>query len=161
MWGSPEHLFITAASSPGNSNNLIMAIHYLNTKKERHTKLDDLEFKKINCAPYLNDPRISQREAKLLFRLRTRMYHMKANYKGMHLNNLICNLCKSATCDQRHLLECSILKKELPEVQKNVHVRYSDLFSNDGDDKIISEIKLFCVITRKREELLDSLHKSN
>ena len=46
----------------------------------------------INCAPYLNDPRISQREAKLLFRLRTIMYHMKANYKGMHLNNVICSI---------------------------------------------------------------------
>jgi len=86
------------------------------------------------------------------------MYHVIANYKGMHLNNLICDLCKSATCDQRHLLECSILKKEIPELKENIHVKYSDLFSKD-DDKINSVIKLFRIITRKREELLDSLQQ--
>ena len=78
---------------------------YLNSKKEKHSKLDNLKFNKLKCASYLNDPRISQREAKLLFNLRTRMYHVKANYKNKYLNNLTCDLCKSATSDQPHLME--------------------------------------------------------
>ena len=134
------------------------AIHlteeFIISKKERHTKLDDLNFNKLKCASYLLDPRINQREAKLLFRLRTRMYKVKANYKGQHLNNLTCKLCKSATCDQRHLMECSVLKSHIPDLNNNTEVKYSHLFSSDNE-KIVPAIKLFFTITRKREELLE------
>ena len=80
------------------------------------------------------------------------MYHVKANYKKMYVNNLICDLCKSTTCDQLHLMECSVLKKEIPELQQNKTVQYMDLFKNN--EKIIPAIKLFSIICRKREELM-------
>ena len=130
---------------------------YLNSKKERHTKLDNLKFTKLKCAPYLNDPRISQREAKLLFNLRTRMYQVKSNYKKKYPNNLTCDLCKSATCEQSHLMECSKLKQEVPELQQNTEVKYMHIFSNN--DKIVPAIKLFSIIARKREELIDGLNQ--
>ena len=87
------------------------------------------------------------------------MYHVKSNYKNKYVNNLTCELCKSATCDQPHLMECSKLKKELPELQQNKSVKYVHLFSND--DKIIPAIKLFSSITRKREELIEELKEAD
>ena len=138
---------------------LEIAQKYLQRKKEKHSKLDNLEFKKLKCAPYLKDPRISQKEAKLLFRLRTRMYHVKSNYKNKYINNLICDLCKSATCDQQHLMECSILKKEISQLKENTVIKYSDIFTNN--DKIIPAIKLFSIICRRREELLDELRSNS
>ena len=70
----------------------IEAFKYLNNKKVQHSKLDNLKFNKIKCANYLTDPRISKREAKLLFKLRTRMYSVKSNFKNMYKLNLICDL---------------------------------------------------------------------
>ena len=134
-----------------------ITVKYINSKKEKHSKLDNLKFTKLKCSPYLNDPRISQREAKLLFKLRTRMYHVKANYKNKYPNNLTCELCKSTTYDQPHLMECSKLKQEVPEIEQNTTVKYSHLFSND--DKMIPAIKLFSLITRKREELIEELNQ--
>ena len=56
---------------------ILLTERYIISKKEGHTKLDDLKFEKLKCASYLEDPRISRREAKLLFQLRTRMYNVK------------------------------------------------------------------------------------
>ena len=81
------------------------------------------------------------------------MYNVKANYPGSHIYNMICELCKSATCDQRHLMVCSVLKKEVPELNNNTTVKYSHLF--ESSDKIVPAIKLFNTIDKKREELID------
>ena len=77
-----------------------LAIEHLRVLKEKHSKLDEIKFKKLEPAKYLFDTRIKKRQARLLFRLRTRMYNVKANYPGSHLYNMICDLCKSSTCDQ-------------------------------------------------------------
>ena len=81
------------------------------------------------------------------------MYNVKSNYKGQYINNMSCKLCKSATCDQRHLMDCSILKNEVPELKNNSEVQYNHLFASD--DKYVLAIKLFNKIIRKREELLE------
>ena len=79
-------------------------------------------------------------------------------YKNKYINNLICDLCKSSTCDQSHLMECSILKEEILELKENTKIKYSDIFTNN--DKIIPAIKLFSIICRRREELLDELRSN-
>ena len=65
--------------------------------KNSHSKLDDIEFKELKCAQYLDDPRINQNEAMLLFKLRTRIYQVKTTFKTNFKNqfnfNLSCNLC--------------------------------------------------------------------
>ena len=107
--------------------------------KNKHSKLDDLDFTDLKCAPYLENQSINQREAKLLFKLRTRMYQVKSNYKGLYINNLTCDLCKSATCDQRHLLSCT----------------FTFLFGTI--DQMVPAIKLFSKITEQRDELFQIL----
>ena len=133
----------------------IVAQKFLYKKKLEHSKLDFLEFKELKCAEYLLDQSISKNEVKLLFKLRTRMYSVKNNFKIQYNNNLTCDLCKSQKCDQPHLLQCSVLKKSTPELNFNTTVKYNDIF---GDiDKIVPAIKLLSKIVKKREELLEAI----
>ena len=134
-----------------------IATEQLQNLKESHSKLDDINFDKLECAQYLVDSRLNKREARLLFNLRTRMYKVKANYRGNHLYNMVCDLCRSATCDQRHLMECSVLHQEVPELRNNINVKYQHLFGSL--DNMVPAIKLFSAITKRREELLDELVK--
>ena len=108
-------------------------------------------FTELKCAPYLENQSISQREAKLLFKLRSRMYQVKCNFKGLYLNNLTCDLCKSAICDQRHLLSCSVLQSLVPEL-KSTKVKYHHLFGTI--DQMVPAIKLFSKIIEQRDEVL-------
>ena len=122
--------------------------------KNKHSKLDELEFTELKCAPYLENQSISQREAKLLFKLRTRMYQVKCNFKGLYLNNLSCDLCKSAICNQRHLLTCSVLKSLVPEL-KETKVKYNHLFGTI--DQMVPAIKLLAKVIEQRDEALQIL----
>ena len=129
-----------------------LASEYLGKLKEKHSKLDDLSFTKLEPATYLFDSRINKKQTQLLFKLRTRMYNVKANFPGNHLFNMICDLCKASTCDQRHLMSCSVLKQEVAEL-KNTQIKYSHLFSSI--EKIVPAINLFSAIDKKREEMLE------
>lgn len=133
------------------------AVNYLNKLKSKHSKLDDLHFNDLKCANYLQDQRINQNEAKLLFKLRTRMYPVKSNFKEQYNFNLSCELCNNAICDQRHLLNCKILQHLIPEI-KHTSVRYNHLFGSI--EKIIPAIKLFTKITETREEVIQILQES-
>ena len=85
----------------------IAAQQCLYNRKIQHTKLDNIVFTELKCEKYLLDGRFTKREEKLLFKLRTRKYFVKSNYKKMYNFNLFCELCKSQICDQQHLLQCS------------------------------------------------------
>ena len=61
-----------------------VAIKHLMELKNKHSKLDEMVFTELNCSPYLENQSISQREAKLLFKLRSRMYQVKCNFKGLY-----------------------------------------------------------------------------
>ena len=54
-------------------------------------------------------------------------------------------------------MEFSKLKQEVTELQQNTEVKYMHIFSNN--DKIVPAIKLFSIIARKREELIDGLNQ--
>ena len=135
-----------------------VTINYLKELKNKHSKLDDIAFTELKCASYLTDQRISQREAKLLFKLRTCMYQVKINFKELHKNDLSCDLCKSATCDQSHLLQCKVLHKLIPEL-RFTKVKYHHLFG--GIENMIPAIKLFKKVTEERDKILQVLSKSS
>ena len=133
-----------------------IAVKYLSKLKNKHSKLDDIHFSELKCAKYLEDSRISQKEAKLLFKLRTRMYNVKSNFKEQFNFNLACELCSSAICDQRHLLQCKVLQNLVPEL-KSTSVRYNHLFGSM--EKILPAIKLFTKITENRDEAIQILQQ--
>ena len=71
-------------------------------------------------------------QSKLLFKLRTRMLDVKANFKNMFHNDMTllnCNLCDNNSIeDQKHVIECTEI-----ENNKNISIDYFDLFSKNLD----------------------------
>ena len=70
----------------------------------------------LKCSEYITNSDISSEHSKLLFKFRTRMYSVKTNFRSKFENDLICNLCASSECSQRHLFVCPVIKAFIPEL---------------------------------------------
>ena len=101
------------------------------------------------------DRSISKTDAKLLFKFRTRMYAVKANFSRQYENtNMLCDLCKSSECTQQHLFQCPIIKGFIPEMNSS-SVKYEYLFGNTTQMKQV--VKMLEKIIEIREQLLQDL----
>ena len=138
-----------------------LAKKYLSKLKEKHSKLKNIKFDKISFQKYLTDPRLSPSEVKLLFQLRTRMFPVKENFKNkvkQHGQNIYCEICKVKRDNQKHLLQCTILKNLVPEL-KTTTVKYDDIF---GDImKMVKAAKLLKKVCDARKEFLDMMSNQN
>ena len=130
-------------------------LKYLNELKKKHIKVENLQSTELKCSKYLMDTRISKVDAKLLFKFRTRMYPVKANFSTKYQNNMLCDLCISAECMQQHLLQCPILKSFIPEL-KSTTLKYEFLFGNIEEMKQI--VKILKQISEVREQLLQDIN---
>ena len=130
-----------------------LAIEYLKTLKAKHSKMKNIEIneKVLKPTEYLTDTRIYPEQAKFIFKMRTRMYSVKCNFKNNFNENYICDLCKVEEDSQEHLLQCKVLQHFVPEILKS-KVRYEDIFGSI--DQIIEASKLLKKICKEREELL-------
>ena len=127
---------------------------YLNSIAKKHSKSTPLVKSKLKCEKYINDKRFTQEEVRLLFKLRTRMYPVKANFKKKHMGNLSCEFCVMHNSDQQHLLQFTVLRKFVPELS-NSKVEYDDIFGSV--DKQLRAVKLFSKLTKQRKILIEAL----
>ena len=130
------------------------SLKYLNNLAGGHSKSIKLMKKKLKCSEYLKDNRFTKSEVQLLFKLRTRMFPVKMNFKNSHKSDLNCKLCIINVSDQEHQLLCPILKRMIPELSET-DIKYQDLFGNIKSQ--LKFIKIYSKIERIREVLLDSL----
>ena len=84
---------------------------YLLSQKRKHTKLDFLK-NTYRLDPYLASNSITTEEKQTLFKLRTRMVEVKANFKSQYGQDLTCKFC-SEDDTQSHLLSCKELVDNL------------------------------------------------
>ena len=134
---------------------------YLLKLKNKHSKMEKIEFNKLRCKSYLNDPRITPSEAKLLFKLRTRMFPVKENFKNKikkHGQNFNCEICKTEKDTQKHLLQCQVLKAIVPELN-DTKVKYEDIFGNTN--QMVKAGKLFKKVSKARIKILELLSNSD
>ena len=122
------------------------ALDYLQKLKEKHTKMDNLQYLDLKLQNYLKDDAISVMEARNLYRYRTRVANFKENFKNSHQSCAIaCPLCMVQPDSQPHCMQCPVIKSKI-DVQGN----YSDIFLED----IPSEIsKTLLKISEMRENL--------
>ena len=94
--------------------------------------MDGIQFTKLETQNYLKDKRLNSSEAKLLFKLRTRMFNCKANFKNQYKNEefLYCPLCIIGFDSQSHLLECFVLKNSIIELRQNKIIKYEHIFES-------------------------------
>ena len=104
---------------------------YLLEKKEKLSKLDHLS-SDYSLKDYLTSHKLSIKEKQILFKLRTRMIDVKANYPSMYKQELFCSLCESKSIEnQQHLLDCPSLK-----INSCTQIQYSDMFSENIEKQI-------------------------
>ena len=105
------------------------AFNYLEVIKQRHTKVKHIVYEKLKIADYLVDPSIHINEKYMLFRLRTSMVNVKANFKSQYQDDLSCNLCHEIELQtQEHLLFCNTIHKNCPQSRDNIDIKHSYLF---------------------------------
>ena len=89
------------------------AFKELNIKKNSHSKVKNVEYKKFEMQAYLkaNKSKINQTEAREIFKIRCRVSDVKANYRGKY-ENVECELCnENLEENQEHIMKCKMLNK--------------------------------------------------
>ena len=126
----------------------------MKVKETRLSKLDNLEYTELKMQNYLKSSNINSNQVKSLFKFRTRMATVAVNFPNMYVD-LSCPLCKSSSDTQEHILQCSKLLDEVPELKSNSKVLYKHIFSNNIE-KMKDTVLLLDLAMKKREEILTS-----
>ena len=127
--------------------------------KEKHKKGSNLQFKTLEISSYLTTNKLNVREAKLLFKIRSRMLDVRNNYKGKYMPQcrngltetevLICQLCKGESDTQEHVLLC-------PQLLHTRDTNYGDLFS-DNLNTVVAALAEYSKLWRERSEKIQNL----
>lgn len=101
-------------------------------QKENHSKLNNLRYSELKMQNYLQNPKISVREARILFKFRTRMIPCWKNFKGERPPQQ-CQICRDPTTvdEQEHMMECIKIKENI-----TIEGKYNDIFKTNIDEKI-------------------------
>jgi hypothetical protein len=93
----------------------IAAFHaYLALKEKSKKKLKSLEYTVLKIQPYLISDKISSKQIKLLYSLRSKCYSAKMNFKKMHKGDLKCIFHCNAEETQYHIFEhCQPIRLKL------------------------------------------------
>ena len=134
----------------------IFAFETLKAKASSHSKsLKILSgIQNLSCLKrkdYLRENTLSRDDGQLLFKLRSKMLDVKANFSNLYENDLICRTCKlpDSIEDEEHLLVCAQLKSEVEDSE----VKFEFVFQNLGNQ--VKAVKAFKSLLRKREVLLN------
>ena len=119
-------------------------LNYLLNKKERHSKMENLNYFKLKLQNYLRDKNISVDEARNLFRYRTRVAKFKQNMKSS-FSVATCPFCLVQPDTKAHTFQCPDLKLKV-----KLEGNYCDIFSeNIPKDISITLLK----ISKIREDI--------
>ena len=105
--------------------------NFLMQKEEGHSKLNNLKYKELVMQPYFKSTKLNTSQVKQLFRFRTRMSNVKANFKFKYSKSgYLCPLSCGEFEDDQHLLKCSITKS----YRRQLNVKFENTFSGDSDE---------------------------
>ena len=95
--------------------------------------MKNLNYSELEMQEYLKEEKISTKQARILFKFRTRMIQCWGNFKGGRPPQQ-CPVCRepSSEDDQEHMMECKVLKERGITVKN-----YSDIFRKDIDETIV------------------------
>ena len=133
------------------------AFKYLKEAQQTHSKVKQIQYKKLEIQKYMTSPLFSNEEVNLLHALRSRSTECKENFKQKYTNsNLLCNLCKVENEDQAHLMRCRVIQDNFDtEEIANRKIKYDDIFSeNIVKQKEITS--LFIILFKIRNEIQEN-----
>ena len=86
----------------------------LKEKQQKHSKVKDINYSRFEMQDYLapSNENINKEESLLIFKLRSKMVNLKANYKNLY-KTYECSNCNSENETQEHIYNgCKALQKE-------------------------------------------------
>ena len=131
-------------------------------EKSENSKGRMLNYTKLEIQNYLKSDKISVKEAKLLFKIRTNMLEVRINYKGNYLKNkqdqvstapsdfehLQCPLCNKHLDNEENIFKCEELKNDS-------EAEFMNLFSKDMN-KMSKALKQFHKLWKIRKNKLEN-----
>ena len=104
-------------------------------RKESHSKVRNIKHVRLEMQKYLkpNESKIKLEEAQEIFKMRSRVSNVKANFRGNH-QSFECMVCKTKDETQQHIIQCKEInrirkdKKEPPE--------YEGLYENNVEKQV-------------------------
>ena len=101
-----------------------LALHTLILEKERHSKMENLNYKNLEMQDYSKDQTINVNQARTLFRFRTRMARFWGNFKGGRPPQK-CPVCSEVMSidTQSHSFQCEVLGASI-----NINGNYENIF---------------------------------
>ena len=137
-----------------NNLNRIAKDSLLNDQiEERKSKIKNLNSYKIQN--YLQTSKLSTKQKKLLFGLRTRSIDVKTNYKNKFKFNMKCRICDDdeSIDSEKHYLKCSKVIEHFDANNEDIsNATYDDIFSEEIE-KQISITKTFELVFKIRFKL--------
>ena len=108
------------------------AFEYLNTLKQKHSKMTNITYESLKVKPYLTSPIFNLETRNLLFRLRTRTVSgIRADFKGIY-SDLSCPLECGDNDSLENILSCKILLSFYKNTSVcHGQISYSDVFSDN------------------------------
>ena len=127
-------------------NELIKVIPSENNENNRIlSKMEHLKYSDLKMQDYFKSKHISTNLARKIFRYRTRMIKLGANFPKSE--NLQCPLCSTTDDTQSHLLKCS-------KINNKENINYTDIFSIDSL-KISKVVQSLEQAMENRKEILN------
>ena len=119
---------------------------------EKRTKLKNLRH--FGFQDYLKTEKLSSREKRLLFSLRTRMTDVKTNYRNKYKFNMQCSICKDKNSEESeiHLLNCKKIIENIDSETNLTNAKYENIFSDNLEEQIFIT-KIFDKVLRTKAML--------
>ena len=128
------------------------AFNHLETTKQKHSKVKQINYKKLEPQPYVLSEDFKDEQICELFALRSRMVQVKRNFIGKFRQDLLCSLGCVVEETQDHLLDCKLLIDKMKDISILAEVETSDLFGTVQEQLAVT--RCFSEILHIRENLL-------
>ena len=159
-FGMSDDLDWIKAKSKSSFKNIIkskateLTLCILLKMKANHTKMKNLNYSELEMQKYLRDEKISVKQARILFKFRTRMIQCWGNFKGGRPPQQ-CPICRepSSEDNQEHMMNCRVLKE-----RANVEGNYPDIFRKNIDEIIA---RTLVNIVSLREEIMEDYQEKS
>ena len=145
----PEDIEYIKSKSKDSFKNLVkvkaleLALNELNLVKEKHSKMQNLFYTKLELKKYLQN--MAPEDAKLIFAHRVRMAQYSENFRGQ-AGPKLCPVCQTHLDNQQLAFTCPEISPKLKDIGK-----YENIFKDNVSEETIQNIRM---ITMIREDKL-------
>ena len=133
------------------------ALKYLETLKEKHSKVKTLKHPVLKMQKYLmpNDMKLKIEECQDIFKLRSKVTEAKMNQKNRY-ENYECEVCGQFDENQEHVLTCKTILNMHKQEEESETPEYEKLFNGSVKEQV-QITKLFT----KNMKIIEDIRRKN